>query len=420
MKTNIYLLFIVVLLTLFFTQCSETSKKCVIKGTVEGVDAKSIILVKAGGDFKQSEFEIPVTDNSFEFDTVVHQPIGYYLAYGNINQKGGGRMMPLFLEPGEEIKITLFPEHEFDNNIVEGGKLNKKYQKYHAEIREKFYSRFEFLGDSVKYLIDNDNFYSDTMKAVLNQLNIEDDFNERLKLNEIIEGLRENDEYLSAKAKKINEKDKLIKQEYITWQQDYIQKNNTILSYFLLIENLVYSKEFVDFLMAKESYKKLSGKFTGHPYNELVGNLLQSMENIKAGGKYINFTAPDLDGNLHTLSDEIEGKIALIDFWGSWCRPCITHSRTMIPVYEEFKHLGFTIVGIAGEYNNTKQLEKRLETENFPWLQLIELNRQNNLWDKYGISNSGGKSFLVDKNGVILAIHPSAEEVKDILLKKLK
>ena len=41
MKTKIYLLFIVVLLTLFFTQCSETSKKCVIKGTVEGVDAKS-------------------------------------------------------------------------------------------------------------------------------------------------------------------------------------------------------------------------------------------------------------------------------------------------------------------------------------------------------------------------------------------
>ena len=97
---------------------------------------------------------------------------------------------------------------------------------------------------------------------------------------------------------------------------------------------------------------------------------------IKLGGKYIDFTAPDAEGLPHTLSKEIEGKVALIDLWASWCGPCR--------------------------------------------LNLIELNDAGKIWEKYGIGNAGGGTFLVDKEGKILLIQPTAEEVKASLDKLLQ
>lgn len=61
MKTKIYLLFIVFLQTFFFTQCSETSKNCVIKGTVAGVDAKS------------TDFTVPVLDGNLYIFLLINE-----------------------------------------------------------------------------------------------------------------------------------------------------------------------------------------------------------------------------------------------------------------------------------------------------------------------------------------------------------
>jgi hypothetical protein len=92
----------------------------------------------------------------------------------------------------------------------------------------------------------------------------------------------------------------------------------------------------------------------------------------------------------------------------------------LIPVYYEFKNSGFTIIGVANEIDNTNQLRKTLEREKFPWVNLIELNNENGIWLKYGIPGAGGKTFLADKDGKILAIKPTAEEVRNILIQKLK
>jgi ABC-type sulfate transport system substrate-binding protein len=91
----------------------------------------------------------------------------------------------------------------------------------------------------------------------------------------------------------------------------------------------------------------------------------------------------------------------------------------MIPVYEEYKDKGFTVVGIARERELTAAVNAA-KKDNYPWLNLIEIEDAGKLWEKYGLGNSGGGSFLVDKGGTILAIAPSAEEVKTILDKMLE
>lgn len=59
-------------------------------------------------------------------------------------------------------------------------------------------------------------------------------------------------------------------------------------------------------------------------------------------------------------------------------------------------------------------MSKAIGRDKYPWLNLIELNDRIKLWNQYGIRGGGG-TFLVDRNGIILAVDPTAEEVEAIL-----
>src|SRR5690606_28964485 len=139
-------------------------------------------------------------------------------------------------------------------------------------------------------------------------------------------------------------------------------------SYSLLMEDLIYNIETIDISLAKGTFQKLSKAHPNHPYNDLAFNLINAIENIKVGKKYQDFSAPDLKGNVVRLSDKINGNVALLNLWATWCGPCIAKSRTMVPLYEEYKDQGFTIIGVAGEFKNTEKLVKFLEKEKWEWL----------------------------------------------------
>ena len=82
------------------------------------------------------------------------------------------------------------------------------------------------------------------------------------------------------------------------------------------------------------------------------------------------------------------------------------------------KDKGFTIVGVAREQRR-EDMEAAIKKDGYPWLCLLELNDAGKIWEKYGVALGGGSIFMVDKEGKILAINPSAEEVKAILEKML-
>ena len=91
----------------------------------------------------------------------------------------------------------------------------------------------------------------------------------------------------------------------------------------------------------------------------------------------------------------------------------------MVPVYEEYKDKGFTVIGVAGEFHNTDRLQRFLTKEPWPWVNLVELNRANSIWSKYGVDGGGGGMFLIDKGGTILAKDPSPAEVIKVLETRL-
>ena len=87
----------------------------------------------------------------------------------------------------------------------------------------------------------------------------------------------------------------------------------------------------------------------------------------------------------------------------------------LIPVYEEFHEKGFVVVGVAREKDTSVAAEAAVKLDKYPWENLVELNDVEQIWVKYGIGNAGGGDFLIDENGIIVAVSPSIDEIKHFL-----
>lgn len=391
---------------------SEKEKILKLSGKLVDADSKSILLIKPTQDMRfDSIIEIPVKDGKFHYTAKLEHPEAVTLFLGEARENGGGRYMPLFLE-NDKIDLTIYSEAEFDKNIVEGGKLNAQYKKYKEDIEARFNPSLIPLQDSRNVLYENDRYNSEPMKALYTELRTAENQDEKVVIYKKIEDLRKAGQHLSPEAEIVENKLKPIYDERKEFEQEYIKENPTIVAFYFLLNDLIFNREQIDLAAARENLQILTKANPGHPYNKLASGLLYGLENNKVGKKFTDFSAPDLEGDVVKLSEEIQGKVALLDLWATWCGPCIAKSRTMVPIYEEYKEKGFTIIGVAGEFENTDRLVNFLEKEKWPWQNLVELDRRNSIWQKYGVDGGGGGMFLIDEEGLILAKDPTAEEVR--------
>lgn len=133
------------------------------------------------------------------------------------------------------------------------------------------------------------------------------------------------------------------------------------------------------------------------------------------GRKFIDFTLPDRSGTEQTLSELIEGKTAVLELWASWCRSCRVKAKTFKPLYEKYQSSGFTVIGIAREYRNIDKWIKALDADEYPWPNMVALEDNHNIWAQYGSPDAAGKTLLIDKDGKIVRIDPTAQEVEEYL-----
>lgn len=415
-----YLTAVVLLaISLLIMSFSEKKITCIIKGKVIGRNSDTIFLMKATEDTRYAQIIIPIKDSIFEYKLIIPQIEAYQLVFKDELDRGAWRPIVIFPENGV-INCKLYSTNEFEKNQINGGTLNSEYSKYQKTFKDSFMTKYKPLDDSSKALRKRNEYYSDEVNSLQKEIQSTKDKETIKQISKKIMDLRSGGNDVSPKGRAIKDKIDLLTLEASQWRYKYIEQNPTLLSYYFLFEDLTLNKKLVPVDQINKSYVFISKKYPDHPYTKLIRTILESQESIKIGGSFIDFSAPDLYGKTIKLSEIIKGKVAVIDLWASWCSPCIITSRSMIPVYEEFKDKGFVICGVAAEIKNTDQMKKTIEKEKFPWINLVELDHKHQIWYKYGISNAGGGTFLVDKDGKILSISPTAEELRSILSKKLK
>lgn len=121
-----------------------------------------------------------------------------------------------------------------------------------------------------------------------------------------------------------------------------------------------------------------------------------------AGAPYKDITLKDPLGNDISLSDYVgKYKVVLIDFWASWCGPCIKEMPHVIEAYNQYKDKGFEIVGISLDDNQGRWLGA-IDRLKMTWPQMSDLKG----WESaaaqlYGV-NSIPFTLLIDKDGKII------------------
>jgi len=101
------------------------------------------------------------------------------------------------------------------------------------------------------------------------------------------------------------------------------------------------------------------------------------------GHKFRDFTIVN-DSVKQSLSDYVgKGKPVLVDFWASWCGPCIRETKVIKELLEEYGPQGLEVLGVA-VWDEPKNTLAAIKTHQLPWPQII--NAQKVPTDLYGIS----------------------------------
>ncbi len=158
-----------------------------------------------------------------------------------------------------------------------------------------------------------------------------------------------------------------------------------------------------------------------------VGEIIASIQQQAEAGKTNNaltvgatfppFEVKDLNGKPLSIAG-MKAKVILIDFWATWCGPCVKELPSVLATYDKFHGKGFDIIGISLDEQEAA-LTAFLKEHKMPWPQFFDgLGWQNALAKKYGI-NSIPATFLVDGSGKILARDLRGAELEAAVAKAL-
>ncbi len=115
-----------------------------------------------------------------------------------------------------------------------------------------------------------------------------------------------------------------------------------------------------------------------------------------------DFEATLIDGTSFRIS-ELKGKHVLLDFWGSWCAPCIKESPKLVDIHKKYSDQ-VTIVTVALEKND-KTWKKAADKLGYIWKhQIVDQNRfvlMSSIARKYGVTEIPAK-FLISPEGKLL------------------
>jgi thiol-disulfide isomerase/thioredoxin len=239
-----------------------------------------------------------------------------------------------------------------DTTLINHLKHHLKIERANLLLTHLEYRNY-YMNDEFKYYIPNEAYVS-----FLDSIHFNNDHHidvkeiESFAINQLTyitkKILQENPE-LESKAENLNLRWKyLLEQNPSAWND--VMALSTIKSFsFAMLEDGFFD-EFSDFESRLDSLFYL-------PKNKQLFDLnAKPYLKLAPGQPAPNFALPDVNDEIYKLSDFI-GKIVYIDFWGTWCGPCIAEIPSSIELHEKYKNEPVVFLNIALEAG-PKQIEE--------------------------------------------------------------
>ncbi|MBY0395340.1 MAG: TlpA family protein disulfide reductase [Thermoleophilia bacterium] len=154
------------------------------------------------------------------------------------------------------------------------------------------------------------------------------------------------------------------------------------------------------YLVARQVYQSLLDRYGESPaLREKVTGELKRLD--KVGQPAPSLTARDLSGQEIAL-EGYRGKYLLIDFWATWCAPCVAELPRLQAAYAKHKDRGFEILGVSLDDTKTAVVDF-VKARGIPWRQVHAASAGSDVIEPFGVTTIPA-TFLVDPDGKIVRL----------------
>jgi thiol-disulfide isomerase/thioredoxin len=174
-----------------------------------------------------------------------------------------------------------------------------------------------------------------------------------------------------------------------------------------------------------KTYAQLSPEFKYTREAVEISKRIEQLRVTASGKQAVDFNRKDQFGKSIKLSD-FKGKLVLLDFWGSWCKPCRETHPHLKALYQRYKDKGLEIVAVAEEKGsslseNEKSWRAAIKKDDINWVHVMNAGGKDlDIVKAYGITAFPTK-LLLDKDGKILLRATSGfnEEIDEMIIRLL-
>ncbi len=137
---------------------------------------------------------------------------------------------------------------------------------------------------------------------------------------------------------------------------------------------------------------------------------------LQLPGKTMIVKGKTLAGEPYDLAAE-KGRVVLVQYWATWCGPCLVEMTNVLKNYELYHDRGFDVVGISVDEDKAA-LEEFLEKRKLPWPILLDSEAEQSNAERYGVMGIP-QLILVDQQGKVVSLEARGPKLVEELEKLL-
>ena len=151
--------------------------------------------------------------------------------------------------------------------------------------------------------------------------------------------------------------------------------------------------------LLKERYNMLGDAAKISTCGMIVAQKIAQLEALTPGHRAPNFKAYTPMGDTLVLHD-VKGKVKLIDFWASWCRPCRAENPNVLKMYLKYQSKGLEIIGVSLDQDEAAW-KRAIQEDGLKWQHVVDPAQQ--IARAYAV-RSVPHTVLLDENNNIIAV----------------